>query len=89
MVTFEMFVKGKGKKAKTKEQVLGTATLAGGRATLNLKADQVLKKSITIVYAGDADFTSGTATPPALNERALENLARPMMAVEHRGGTPR
>ena len=44
--------------------MLGTATLAGGRATLNLKADQVLKKSITIVYAGDADFTSGTATPP-------------------------
>jgi hypothetical protein len=71
-----MFVKGKGKKAKTRTEVLGTATLAGGEATLTRKANQVLKESITIAYSGDADFASSTATPPALTKQALKTLVR-------------
>ena len=80
-VTFEMFKKGKGKKTKTKEEVLGTATLDGGQATLKVKANQVLNKSITIAYAGDADFASSTATPPPLTQHAFKSLARPMVAL--------
>jgi hypothetical protein len=75
-LVFEMFVKGKGKKAKTRTEVLGTATLAGGEATLTRKANQVLKESITIAYSGDADFASSTATPPALTKQALKTLVR-------------
>jgi hypothetical protein len=88
-VIFEMIAKGKGKKAKTKEQVLGTVTLAGGGATLTLKADQVLKKSITIAYSGDPDFASSTATPPALSQQALRILARPMAALPQHDRAPR
>jgi Bacterial Ig-like domain (group 3) len=88
-VIFEVIVKGKGKKSKTKEQVLGTVTLAGGGATLTLKADQVLKKLITIAYSGDPDFASSTAMPPALTQQALRSLARPMVAMPQHDRAPR
>ncbi len=60
-VTFE--VRSKGKKKST-EKVLGTAMLAGGAATLNVKSGGVAKQSITILYGGDADFTSSEETIP-------------------------
>jgi hypothetical protein len=81
-VMFEMIVKDKGKKAKTKEDVLGTANLVGGQATLKLKADQVLKKSITIAYSGNADFASSTATPPALTQQARKSSVRPLTGLD-------
>ena len=83
-VTFEIQMK---KKKKVTEKVLGTATLSGGSATLSVKPKSVLKKSITIVYAGDANFTSSTITPPSLTQSALKSLARPMLALSHRGRT--
>ena len=84
-LTFEIAMK---KKKKVTEKVLGTATLSGGSATLSVKPSSVLKKPITIVYAGDADFTSSTITPPSLTQSALKSLARPMLALSHRGRTP-
>ncbi len=77
-LTFE--VQGKVKH-KVKTIVLGTAALDGaGEATITAKANQVLKKSITILYNGDADFGPTSLTPPVLTPAALKNLARP--AVE-------
>ena len=81
-VTFELVTKAK---KKTKVTTLGTAALGGGDATLTLKANQVLKKAITIVYGGDADFRSSTTTPPALTPAALKSLSRPMIALASRG----
>ena len=52
-VTFEL-------KQKKKVKVLGTVALVGGEATLAVKPKVVLKKSITIVYGGDADFRAST-----------------------------
>ena len=81
-VTFEIQVKSK---KKVTEKVLGTATLGGGSATLTVKPKSVLKKPITIVYGGDADFLSGTMSPPTLTQAALKSLARPMVALQARG----
>ena len=50
-------------KKKVTEKVLGTASLSGGTATLTVKPNSVLKKPITIVYGGDADFLSSYAEP--------------------------
>ncbi len=75
-VVFEL----KQKKVKT----LRTVALAGGQATLRLAAKDVLKKSIEIAYAGDAEFTSSTITLPTMTHRALTRLARPMVARRHR-----
>ena len=53
---FEVIARGKGKKAGTKPEVLGTATLAGGAASLTLPAYRLSNRPITIVYQGDPDF---------------------------------
>ncbi|MFI5454074.1 MAG: choice-of-anchor Q domain-containing protein [Isosphaerales bacterium] len=63
-----------------KKKTLGTATLGGGEATLTLKANSVLNKAITIVYSGDPNFRSSTATPK-LTQKSLKSLARPMVAL--------
>ena len=76
LVTFEVQSK---KKKKVIEHVLGTAVLDGASATLTLKPTAVLKKTITVLYGGDADFTSSTLTPRALTQQALKSLARPAM----------
>ena len=55
MVTFE--VRSKGKK-----KVLGTAMLANGSATLAVKPSRVRQETITILYGGDADFSSSQET---------------------------
>ena len=52
-VTFEV---QKKTRKKVTEQVLGTVALSGGSATLAVKPKSVLKKSVTILYGGDADF---------------------------------
>lgn len=88
-LVFETTVKGEGKKARSREEMLAVATLAGGEASLTLRAGQVLKKSITIAYAGDADFASSTATPPAATQQELRSLERPMVALDRRGRVPR
>ena len=71
---------------KKKVKVLGTETLSGGKATLTLKANAVLKKVITIVYSGDADALTSTVTHPALTQKSLKSLARPMIAFLHGKG---
>jgi len=62
-VTFELL-----KKSRKKTQVitLGKAALSGGEATLNLKASKVMKKSITIIYGGDANDTASSLTTTKL-----------------------
>jgi hypothetical protein len=75
MVIFE--VRAKGNPAK--ETHLGTAVLSGGSATLSVKPNRVQKQVVTIVYSGDADFTSSTETTPRLTQAALRSLARPVM----------
>ncbi len=82
-VTFEMVKTVKKKKTKT--TILGTVAASGGDATLTLKASQVLNKTITIVYSGDSDFQSSTATTLALTQSGLKGLARPMIALVNRG----
>jgi hypothetical protein len=58
-MTFEV---QKRTRKKVTEQVLGTVTLSGGSATLTVKPDSVLKKSVTILYGGDADFQASSST---------------------------
>jgi len=65
--------------------VLETAALSAGSATLVVKPNLVPKKTIMILYAGDADFLSSTATPPVLTQGSLKSLARPMAEQEARG----
>jgi Bacterial Ig-like domain (group 3) len=57
-VTFEVRSKGK----RITEKVLGTAMLGGGVAVLTVKSSKALKQPITILYGGDADFSSSQAT---------------------------
>jgi hypothetical protein len=52
---------------------LSTATLKGGEATLTFKPVKVFKKPLTIVYSGDPDFLTSTASPPKLMKKALLN----------------
>ena len=85
-VTFEEMVKkGKGKKARVTEKVLGTAAMSGGSATLTVKPRSVLKPPITIVYGGDADFQPGTSASVTLTPASLKGLARPMPELQGRG----
>ncbi len=61
--TFEVQVKVRLKKKKELvEKPLGTVSLNGGSGTLSVKPKSVLKKPITIIYGGDADFT-GSSSP--------------------------
>ncbi len=64
-VTFEL-VKKHGKKTQVK--TLGTAAVSGGAATLTLKPNAVLNKTLTIVYSGDPDFLANSTTPPRLTD---------------------
>ena len=78
-VTFEV------KKNKKKEIVLGTVGLSGGDATLAVKPNSVLKKSITIVYGGDANFQNSTVAL-TLSPTSLTTMARPMASFLPRRG---
>jgi hypothetical protein len=68
VVTFELQTKS-GKKIKT--NVLGTLPLNHGEATLTVKPNQVLNKTITIVYNGDRDYRASTLTTPKLTQTGL------------------
>ncbi len=81
-VTFEVIKKSK---KKTKVTTLGTAGVSGGNATITVKARNVLKKPITIVYSGDSEFSGGAATPPTLTQAGLKSLARPTLALSKPG----
>ena len=76
-VTFEV------KKNKKKEITLGTVGLSGGTATLSVKPNSVLKKSITILYSGDANFTSNSEAT-TLSSASLTAMARPMVQFRWR-----
>ena len=70
VVTFEVQSR---KRKKVTEKVLGTVPVnSSGAATLTVKLSGMLKKTITILYGGDTDFTSSNATPPVLTNRAQE-----------------
>jgi predicted outer membrane repeat protein len=77
MVTFEV------RKTKKKETILGTLSLAGGEATLAVKPNSVLKKSITILYSGGADFQA-TSTTLTLTPGSLTSTARPLVRLPRR-----
>ena len=70
LVAFEIAANG-----KKKPKLLGHAVLNGGSATLTAKPGSLLNKRITVVFAGDADFVSSTATPLALTQAALKKAA--------------
>jgi hypothetical protein len=59
-----------------RRRTLGSVALRGGAATLSVQVGGVLKKALTIIYSGDGDFESSTATPPVLTRSALASLAR-------------
>jgi hypothetical protein len=81
MVTFEVQQKSR---RKVTEQVLGIITLSGGSATLTVKPNSVLKKSITIVYGGDSDFTASRIGPSLLTAKALGSMVRPAVIPQVR-----
>jgi hypothetical protein len=83
-LTFEILAKSR---KKVTVKVIGAAALGSGSATLALKPKSVLNKSIAILYGGDANFTSSTATSAVLTQGALKRLARPMAALQSRGHT--
>jgi hypothetical protein len=67
-VTFEFVTKHR-KKVTVKK--LGTAELSGGKATLTLKLNQVLKKPLTIVYSGDPIFQASIESVPKLTRSEI------------------
>jgi hypothetical protein len=76
-VTFEV------RKTRKKEVILGTMALGGGEATLAVKSASVLKKPITIVYGGDADFQASTVNL-TLTPASLTTMARPLASFPGR-----
>jgi hypothetical protein len=82
VVTFEILKKTK---KTVKVTTLGTAPVIGGDATLTLNTSKVLKKAITILYGGDASFSSSPATTATLTQQSLKSLARPMVSLANRG----
>jgi hypothetical protein len=60
----------RGKKIRT--QILGNVAVAGGQATLLVKASKLLNQSITVIYGGDADFGPSTVTSPRLTQQGLK-----------------
>ena len=67
---------GKGKKHKTTVEILGTAPLVDGSATLSFKPKKLLKKPIVVLYDGDASFLPGTSPTTILTKKALKAIAR-------------
>ncbi len=61
---------------KVKKKTLGSVSLSGGMATLTVKATNVLKKAVTIIYTGDGNFAAATVTPPAVSQGALRSVAQ-------------
>ena len=84
-VTFEMVTRTK---KNTKPTTLGTISLSGGEATLTLKAKTVLGMPIKIVYSGDPDFKSSTASPQTLSQSKLKSLALPVSGLFTRCAFP-
>ena len=66
------------------KKTLGTVTLGGGQATLTVKAARVLRKSVTILYAGDGNFKASTARSPTLTPASVAKLARPIAVMRIR-----
>ena len=59
-----------------KNKALGIVALSGGAATIALKPGGVLGKSITVTYAGDADFLPASVISPQQTTASLRTLAR-------------
>ncbi len=62
-MTFELLKKSRN---KTKVITLSQAVLVGGEATLSLRTSQVMKKTITVVYSGDANDKASSLITPKL-----------------------
>ena len=67
-VTFQ-FVKKHRKKVTVK--TLGSAELNGGKAMLTLKPNQVLNRTLMIVYSGDPDFLASMMSSPELTKSGI------------------
>ncbi len=67
-----------------KKRRLGTVALRNGEATLTLKSTSELGKPITVVYSGDPEFSSATATSPKVTQSMIASLARPLAAAAKR-----
>jgi hypothetical protein len=64
-VTFELLTRTNKKKLKVTK--LGKAAVQAGEASVTLRAGEVLREAITIVYGGDANDQSSTLTAPPTN----------------------
>lgn len=77
-VIFEMVMPAGMKKTKGMKPgttVFGTVPLSNGTATLTLKAKQVLKMPVTIIYSGDANYMTSTDSPTPLTKAALKTMS--------------
>jgi hypothetical protein len=52
--------------------------LSGGRASLKVKPNMVLKMPLQVVYSGDANFAASTDTPPMLTKSSLKGMSLAM-----------
>ncbi len=85
-VTFEMVMPGKMKMGKMTmakmkpgtTRNLGTVTLTNGEAMLTVKPKMVLKMPLTIIYNGDSNYLSSTATPAELTKPGLKGMSMGM-----------
>ncbi len=67
-VTFEFMTKHR---KKVVVKTLRTVELSGGEATLRFKPNQVLNKTLTIVYSGDPDFLASITSPPKITKSGI------------------
>ena len=67
------------------QRKLGKATLSGGMAELTVKPGLVLNKSVTVQYAGDADFLSSVSPKVTITRKSITAAARPFAAFYTRG----
>ena len=67
-VTFEIRTKHR---KKVTVKTLRTVELSGGEATLRFKPNQVLNKTLTIVYSGDPDFLASMMSPPKMTKSGI------------------
>jgi hypothetical protein len=84
-VTFNIVMPAKTKTGKmTMDKMkpgttnLGTVALSHGEAMLTVKPRMVLKMPLQIIYSGDTNYTSSTATPPMLTKAGLKHMSMKM-----------
>jgi hypothetical protein len=68
-------------KFMTKKKTLAALALSGGQATLRVTGSSVLKKAVTVIYSGDANFHPSQAATPVLTRASVGTLARRMIKL--------